>query len=137
MQQHQHVILHSPGSHHIHITFSTTHPGIPRISSQPTHPHRATVQLFTRGYEVTNHSSLPFDYSREPRSKCERVVGGRPTMQYHLLVMVLAGTLMLLLRVLRVLLLNLAHTSLTCSCFLYILFTLVIFMKVDNISSHC
>ena len=51
-------------------------PRILRISSRPTHPYLATVQIFTRGYEVTNHSSLPFDYSREPRSKCERVVGG-------------------------------------------------------------
>ena len=30
----------------------------------------------TSGYEVKSHSSLPFNYSREPRLKCERVVGG-------------------------------------------------------------
>ena len=67
----QRVILHS-------VAWFSTHPHLPRLSShsthQPTHPHLATVQLFTRGYEVTNHSSLPFNYSREPRSEANDAV---------------------------------------------------------------
>ena len=59
-------------------------------------------------------------------------------MQYHLLVMVLAGTLMLFQSAESTAVEPRSHfIKLLLFPIFVILFTLVIFMKVDNISSHC